>query len=93
MEDQQSVESVESLLLLDFTQAQIEQLTHFRSCYVEKERQQMLEELHRLEFARWLVLHGRLTDELPIKQHKSPYTRFFYAGDRGSERYRKEQHE
>lgn len=81
MEDQQSCESVTDLLLLDFTQAQIEQLTHFRSSYVEKERKQMLEEQHRLEFARWLVRHGRLTDELPVRRHKSPYARRFYPGD------------
>jgi hypothetical protein len=81
MEDQQSFEGAENLLLPDFTQAQIEQLTRLRGSYIEKERKQRLEEWHRLEFARWLVLNGRLTDGLPIRRYKGSYPRYFYPSN------------
>ena len=55
-------ESFEGLLEVGFTLAQIECLSQFRRDYLERVRQQALVELRRLEFARWLVATGRLTD-------------------------------
>jgi len=81
MEDQYSFESAEPLLLTEFTQGQIEQLTRLRNSYVEKARRQRQEERHRLEFARWLVAHGRLTDELPARRYKRIQPHHFYPGN------------
>lgn len=55
-------ESHASLLEVGFTSAQIENLSQFRRDYLEKEKQQVLVELRRLEFMRWLVATGRLVD-------------------------------
>ncbi|HLZ81046.1 MAG TPA: hypothetical protein VKP04_05385 [Ktedonobacteraceae bacterium] len=74
MEEQQSFEDSNFLPVPEFTQAQIEQLTRLRGSYIEKARKQMLEERRRLEFARWLVVNGRLTDGFPIRKHKNFYT-------------------
>ena len=51
-----------SLLNVGFTETQIERLSQFRQNYREKEKQQVLVELRRLEFVRWLVATGRMTD-------------------------------
>ncbi len=73
MEDQQSSGGREKILMPEFTQAEIEQLVCLRRSHIEKERKQMLEEQRRLEFARWLVLTGRMTDGLPTRRHKGFY--------------------
>lgn len=52
----------EQLRKLDLTPAQIESLRQLRSVYAEREL--IAVERRRLEFARWLVATGRLTDEL-----------------------------
>lgn len=49
------------LLKLGFMPAQIECLRRLRDAYAERE--QIMTEQRRLEFARWLVSTGRLTDE------------------------------
>jgi len=59
-----SSESRESLLEVGFTPEQIEQLSKFRQVYTEKERQQISAEQRRLEFVRWLVSTGRLTEQM-----------------------------
>lgn len=51
-----------NLLNVGFTQTQIERLTQFRSKYLEKEQEEMMREYRRLDFMRWLVATGRLTD-------------------------------
>jgi hypothetical protein len=71
MGSQQSFEDFKKLHTSEFTQTQIERLTCLRRAYIEKERRHYLLEQRRLEFARWLVLHGRLTDGLPARQHES----------------------
>jgi hypothetical protein len=81
MEDQYSLESVEELLTSEFTQGQIEQLMRLRTFYVEKAQRQKQEERHRLEFARWLVAHGRLTDELPTRRYRRIQPHHFYSGN------------
>lgn len=53
----------EKLKKLGLTPVQIESLCQLRNTYAEKEL--IVVELRRLEFARWLVFTGRLTDELP----------------------------
>ena len=55
-------DAYEKLKKLGLTPAQIESLCLLRSAYAEKEL--IAAELRRLEFARWLVLTGRLTDEI-----------------------------
>lgn len=62
MNDERVKESREGLLDVGLTPVQIERLSQFRRDYLEKERQQVLVELRRLEFMRWLVATGRLTD-------------------------------
>jgi len=84
VEGQQNFEDTEDLLYSEFTQAEIEQLIHIRSFHVEKAQKQMLAERRRLEFARWLVLHGRLTDELSTRQPKGSYPRYPYFAKRQS---------
>lgn len=54
------------LLRLGFTQAQIEHLCYLQNTYAERE--QVRNERRHLEFARWLVSTGRLTDEFPEKR-------------------------
>lgn len=51
----------ESLAALSFAQEQIDRLQQLRAVYDEKKQ----EERRRLEFVRWLVVTGRLSDELP----------------------------
>jgi hypothetical protein len=55
-------ESREALLDVGFTLTQVERLDKFRQSYIEKEQQQALVEQRHLEFLRWLVQTGRLTD-------------------------------
>lgn len=57
-----SKESHEALLEVGFTPTQIEYLSKFRQDYAEKEKQMAEAEQRRLEFMRWLVASGRLTD-------------------------------
>lgn len=57
--------SYQHMLTLGFAPEQIEHLCQLRRLYDERERKQMKMERHRLEFARWLVSTGRLTDGLP----------------------------
>lgn len=80
MEDQHSIDSIEPLLTPDFTEGQIEQLTRLRDRYMQQAQQQQQEERHRLEFARWLVTHGRLTDELPSRRYRRIQPHHFYTG-------------
>ncbi len=57
-----SKESHEALLEVGFTPMQIQHLSKFRQDYIEKEKQLAEVEQRRLEFIRWLVVSGRLTD-------------------------------
>ena len=54
-------ENLEGLFKVGFTPTEVERLSQFRRDYLEKEQQQVLVELRRLEFLRWLVANGRLT--------------------------------
>ena len=55
-------QSPEALLQIGFTSTEIESLSQFRRHYLERKQQQVLVELRRLEFVRWLVATGRLTN-------------------------------
>ena len=55
--------SDEQLLERGFMPEQIESLCRIRCIYAERERKHLLTEQRRLEFVRWLVLTGRLTDK------------------------------
>lgn len=68
--NENNVETLGSLLDLGFTLSQIERLTYLRNVYAEREQKQLLMEQRRLEFARWLVSTGRLTDECPAKRRR-----------------------
>lgn len=52
-----------NLLECGFMPEQIERLQQLRCVYAERELAQMMKEQRRLEFARWLVATGRLTDK------------------------------
>lgn len=60
----ESNETFERLIELGFTPLQIERLHRIRCIYAEREQKEMTTERRRLEFARWLVSTGRLTDEI-----------------------------
>jgi hypothetical protein len=47
-----------------FTESEIGQLSRLRRNYAEQEIAQVLADHRRLEFARWLVTTGRLTDQI-----------------------------
>lgn len=57
-----SKESTNILLEVGFTPSQVAWLSEFRRGYVEKEKQQISAEQRRLEFIRWLVNTGRLSE-------------------------------
>jgi hypothetical protein len=57
-----SMESHESLFEVGLTSKQIQRLSDFRRDYIEKEKQVALSIQRHLEFMRWLVKNGRLTD-------------------------------
>ena len=54
------------LLKLGFLPEQAEHLCQLRRVYTEIKQTQAIQEQRRLEFARWLVVHGRLTDSFPL---------------------------
>lgn len=54
----------ERLRQAGFTESEIAQLSRLRRDYAEKEMAQVLADHRRLEFARWLVVTGRLTDQI-----------------------------
>lgn len=85
MESNENLDGIERLLELGFTLSQIERLCQLRR--VNPEREQTLAEQRRLEFARWLVATGRLTDELPTRRHGNshlPVRRGSAVGHRGN---------
>jgi hypothetical protein len=51
------------LVKAGFTAAEMKRLCRVRSTYVKNEQDQAPENLSHLYFMRWLVKHGRLTDE------------------------------
>lgn len=59
--------SVESLQQAGFTKRQIHRLTRLRKKHLGKKQNlaQDAQTLARLQFARWLVLKGKLTEQLP----------------------------
>jgi hypothetical protein len=59
----ESNEAREMLCNVEFTDSEIEQLSRLRRDYIEKERLRTRAELRRLEFVRWLVSTGKLTEE------------------------------
>lgn len=60
--DQQ--EAYEMLCNSGFTTSEIERLERLRKDYAEKEHYQPSADQRRLEFARWLVTTGRLTEQI-----------------------------
>jgi hypothetical protein len=55
-------ENCEILYRLGFTAEEIDRLSALRRNYSQKERKQIVAEQRRLEFVRWLVTTGKLTD-------------------------------
>ena len=47
-----------------FDEREMNLLSRLRKDYNEKEKQQALADHRRLEFVRWLVTHGRLSDQI-----------------------------
>lgn len=54
----------EKLRRAGFTGLEISRLSRFRQVYVVNEKDQAEVDLAHLQFVRWLVEHGRLTDQL-----------------------------
>jgi len=61
----ESRKSDKMLLETGFMPEQIESLHQLRCVYMGRELVQMTQEQRRLEFARWLVATGRLSDVFP----------------------------
>jgi hypothetical protein len=57
-------EAHEMLYKIGFTASEIEQLERLQKDYAEKEQYQPSADQRRLEFVRWLVTTGRLTDQV-----------------------------
>jgi hypothetical protein len=47
-----------------FDEREMNLLSRLRKDYNEREKQQALADHRRLEFVRWLVAHGRLSDQI-----------------------------
>lgn len=56
-------EGLEALRQAGFTAFEIERLYQLRRAYVENVLDQAHIDLSRLEFIRWLIAHGRLSDQ------------------------------
>ena len=55
-------ERLEALRRASFTTLEIQRLAQFRRVYSQNEMDQASADLSRLEFIRWLVAYGRLSD-------------------------------
>lgn len=64
MEMQDYKQGLLTLQQAGFTTQQINRLTLFKRDYLKNEMDQAALELSRLQFARWLVMHGKLSDQL-----------------------------
>jgi len=56
-------EKLEGLRRAGFTAQEIQRLYLFRQAYVTNEKDQAPADLSRLQFIRWLVEHGRMSDQ------------------------------
>jgi hypothetical protein len=61
----ESIRDDEMLRECGFIPEQIDRLRQLRSLYTKRELVEITKELRRLEFARWLVYTGRLTEKFP----------------------------
>jgi hypothetical protein len=57
-------ERLEALRKAGFTSLEIERLYQFRRAYIKNEMDQAPADLSLLQCIRWLVVHGKLTDQL-----------------------------
>jgi hypothetical protein len=57
-------ERLEALRRAGFTTLEITRLYKFRRAYIANELDQAPADLARLQFVRWLVVNGKLTDQL-----------------------------
>lgn len=57
-------ERLEALRRAGFTTLEITRLYQFRRAYMANELDQAPADLARLQFVRWLVVNGKLTDQL-----------------------------
>lgn len=62
MKQMDQKESLVALHEAGFTAFEIKRLYQLKRAYVEHTLDQVSVDLNRLEFARWLVVHGRLSD-------------------------------
>ncbi len=58
-------QDIEMLRKEGFTEPVIARLYHLRTTYGKSEMDQAVLDSRRLEFVRWLVKTGRLTDQIP----------------------------
>ncbi len=64
MESMDYKEGFEALRRAGLTVLEITRLSQFRRAYRANELDQAPADLARLQFVRWLVVHGKLTDQL-----------------------------
>ncbi len=64
MESMDYKERLEALRRSGLTTLEINRLIQFRRAYRARELDQTPADLARLQFVRWLVVHGKLTDQL-----------------------------
>lgn len=57
-------EDRDMLRRVGFAEAEVMRLSKLRREYTEKEKVQAIAQRRRLEFARWLVTTGKITDQL-----------------------------
>lgn len=57
-------EDRDMLRRVGFAEAEVMRLSKLRREYTEKEKVQAIAQRRRLEFARWLVASGKITDQL-----------------------------
>jgi hypothetical protein len=57
-------EADESSNTVEFSESERERLWRLRREYAEKKHSHMSTDQHRLEFVRWLVATGKLTDQI-----------------------------
>lgn len=75
-------ERCENLLSAGFSEAEIKRLSIFRREYIEKERQHKSVKQNRLNFLRWLVSQGKLTDWIAWVPSPLPFDSHIWDGER-----------
>ena len=77
-------QAYEMLQKAGWTVLEIGRLSNFRSRYVKTPKDQASEDSYRLEFVRWLVATGRLTEQVAANKEKIEQPGRFHTSKRTS---------